>query len=328
MRHKLIRAQVTALLSGLLSLVLVLPGAAQEKKVELVWAGSSLTSTSYNHAAATAAVINKYSKRISIDVVPSSGSVEIARLLNIGQVDMGISNTQIGYDAYNAKGVYAGAPPIKKMRLLWHIVAGVTHIMVHRDSDIRTVADLKGKRIATVRKGSSAYVQAADLLRSFGIDIDKDVEAQGYSHSEGVTAFKDGNVDAVIQGGSLHAAPVMQATAATPTRFLGLTEADWERIKASVPDGYYSRFVIPAGTYDGQNEDVLTFAIPSYWATTSDLPDDVAYELASIFFAHRDEAIKAVATIAETTLDKQKLAAPIPWHPGSRRYFEEQGVFK
>ena len=168
MRHKLIRAQVTALLSGLLSLVLVLPGAAQEKKVELVWAGSSLTSTSYNHAAATAAVINKYSKRISIDVVPSSGSVEIARLLNIGQVDMGISNTQIGYDAYNAKGVYAGAPPIKKMRLLWHIVAGVTHIMVHRDSDIRTVADLKGKRIATVRKGSSAYVQAADLLRSFG----------------------------------------------------------------------------------------------------------------------------------------------------------------
>jgi TRAP transporter TAXI family solute receptor len=301
--------------------------ALAQDKLELVWAGSSLTSTSYNHAAATAAVINKYSPRIKINVVPSSGSVEIARLLNIGQVDMGISNTQIGYDAYNAKGVYEGAPPIKKMRLLWHIVAGVTHVMVRNDSDLKTVADLKGKRIATVRKGSSAYVQAVDLLKNFGITMD-DVQAYGYSHSEGVTAFKDGNVDAVVQGGSLRAAPVMQATSSVPTRFLGLTEADWQRLKSSVPEGYYSRFVIPANTYENQAADVLTFAIPSYWATTSDLPEDAAYELAKIFFEHRDEAIRAVATIAETTLEKQKLAAPIPWHPGTRRYFEEQGVFK
>lgn len=298
-----------------------------QQKTDVVWAGAGVTSTSYNHAAAYAAVITKHSDKVEVTAVPAAGSVEVPRLLKINQIDVGINNTQASYDAYNGVGSYAGVEPIKKLRLLWQMVAGVTHVVVNADSGIRTIADLRGKRIAHVRPGSSAYVQAKDLLASFGLDIDTDVDSYGYSHSEQVQAFRDGNVDAIITGGSVNSGQIQELIAGRSVRFLGITDEEWARLASRVPDGYYSRFTIPRGTYEGQDEDVNTFAIPSFWATTSDLPEDVAYELARAFFENRDEAIGMVATIAETDLEKQKLLAPIPWHPGSRRYFQERGVF-
>lgn len=303
------------------------PQPSEAQEVEIVWAGAGVTSTSYNHAAAYAAIITKYSDMVEVTAVPAAGSVEVPRLLNLGQIDVGINNTQASYDAYNAVGSYDGAEAITSLRLLWHMVAGVTHVVVNADSDIETVADLRGKRIAHVRPGSSAYVQASDLLASFDIDMAEDVTGHGYSHSEQVQAFRDGNVDAVITGGSAGSGQIQELITGREVRFLGITDEQWERLAANVPDGYYSRFVIPAGTYAGQEEDVHTFAIPSFWATTSNLSESVAYELARAFFENRDEAIEMVATIAETDLEKQTLAAPIPWHPGSKRYFEEQGVF-
>ena len=309
------------------ALAALAPTSSAQQRTDIVWAGAGVGSSSYNHAAAYAAVISKHSDKLEVTAVPAAGSVEVPRLLNVGQIDVGINNTQASYDAYNGVGSFEGHPPIDKLRLLWHMVAGVTHVVVDAGSGIETVADLRGRRLAHVRPGSSAYVQAQDLLASFDIDMASDLTGYGYSHSEQVAAFRDGHVDAIITGGSAGSGQILELIAGREVRFLGITDEEWERLAATVPDGYYSRFTIPAGTYTGQDEEVHTFAIPSFWAATTDMPDEVAYELARVFFENRDEAIEMVATIDETDLQKQTLAAPIPWHPGSRRYFEEQGVF-
>jgi TRAP transporter TAXI family solute receptor len=300
---------------------------ARAQKTDLRWVGAALGSTSYNHAAATAALINKHAPRYSITAAPSAGSVENARLLATKRADIATSNTQIAYDAYNATGPYKDQRPIKEMRLLWHFVVGITHVYVNADSDIRVAADLKGRKLALVRPGSSAYTQAVDFLKGVNLKLD-DIKWQGYSQGDQVGAFKDGLAEAVITGGGLNEAPLMEATTGRRVRFIGLTDAEWERVKATVPPGYYSRYSIPAGTYPGQSEPVHTFAIPTFWATTTALPDDVAYEVTKTFFEHWDEAVQMMATIKYTTLESQKLDSPVPWHPGSERYFREKGVLK
>lgn len=300
-------------------------GPAHAQKKELRWVGAALGSTSYNHAAATAAIINKYSTRFDVTAAPSSGSVENARLLHTKRADVATSNTQIAYDAYNGTGPYKDQQAVKEMRVLWHFVVGLTHVYVNGDSDIRTASDLKGRKIALVRPGSSAYVQAVDFLKAVNLRLD-DIKWQGYSQGDQVGAFKDGLAEGVITGGGLNEAPLMEATTGRKVRFIGLTDEEWNRLKAAVPPGYYSRFTIPANTYPGQTEPVHTFAIPTFWATTAQLPDDVAYELTKTFFEHLDEATKMMATIKYTTLESQKLDAPVPWHPGSYRYFKEKGV--
>jgi TRAP transporter TAXI family solute receptor len=300
---------------------------ANAQKVELRWVSAALGSTSYNHAATTAAIINKYSSKVTITAVPSAGSVENARLLHTKRADIATSNTQIAYNAYNGKGPYKDQNAIKEMRLLWHFVVGVTHVYVNADSNIHSAADLKGHKIAIVRPGSSAYTQAVDFLKAAGLTL-KDLNVQEYSQGEQVQAFKDGNVEGVITGGGLNSSPLMEATTGRKVRFIGLTDQEWERVKAATPPGYYSHFTIPANTYPNQTEPVQTFAIPTFWATTTALPDDIAYELTKTFFEHRDEAIKMLSGIKATTLESQTLSAPIPWHPGSMRYFKEKGVFK
>lgn len=321
--------QLTSLISAavLIGSIALSSSAVAQQKIDIRWVGAALGSTSYNHAAATAAIINKHAPRFNVTAAPSAGSVENARLLKTRRADVATSNTQIAYDAFNGTGPYKEQGPVKEMRLLWHFVVGVTHVYVNADSDIKTAADLKGRRVALVRPGSSAYVQAVDFLKAVDLEVE-DLRAQSYSQGDQVSAFKDGLAEAVITGGGLNSAPLMEATTGRKVRFIGLTEAEWERVRAATPPGYYSRFTIPAGTYPGQPEPVHTFAIPTFWATTTDLPEDVAYELVKNFFDNHDDAVKTLATMKDTNFEAQKLEAPIPWHPGAARFFKEKGVLQ
>lgn len=318
------RCRLAAILVACAATVHAVPEATAATPV--AWAGAGSGSASLAYAAAVAQIVNKHESSLKLTVLPTSGAIEVVRLLDRGQVQAGVGNSATGYDAAAGRAAFEGKP-VKGLSYLWIILRGATHVIVPADSPARSVADLRGKRITLSPIGSTSYQQGIDMLRAYGLSRD-DVRIRVLPFADQVTALKDGTVDAIIAGG--WRSPNFQELASLmPIRLLGMTDDAWGRLKAQIPPGYYVRVSLPPNMYKGQDYEVPTFTIVTFWITSTETLDEAsAYKLVKAFWDNKAEADAIHPMIRDTDVEMQALGAPVPMHPGAARYFREKGILK
>ncbi len=217
--------------------------------------------------------------------------------------------------------------------IMWAMYPNYLHIVTRSDTGIKTVYDLKGKRVSTGAPGSGTEVEALLLLQVLGIDPAKDFSKwERLGAAESANALKDGAIDAYFWSGGLPTSSIVELAAALKQRGgIVLVEIPDDAINAFTQKfpGLATKGVIPKNVY-GTDKDVQTLTFWNMFVCHKDMPDELAYQITKTVFEHLDILQKSVAAAKDTTLKNALLyyGGTIPYHPGALRYYKEVGALK
>jgi len=247
-----------------------------------------------------------------------------ANILGIKQGDYQLGTVQSDVMAYAWQGTntFEVDGKIDSFRVIGGLYAEAVQLITTNEN-IKTVADLKGKTVSIGAAGSGVYFNAIDVLTAAGITLE-DITPAYQSFNDSAESLKDGKIDAafVVAG-----APTPAVTDLAMAKSAHLVPIDGEiadKIMANCP--YYTKYVVPAGTYEGQTEDVSTITVKATLIVSAELSEDAVYEMTKAIFDNID-AIKAVhAKGAELSIENATSGMTAPFHKGAAKYFAEKGV--
>ena len=218
--------------------------------------------------------------------------------------------------AQEGKGAFKDKqnPKFAGIRALFPIPSLTMHFVTRADAGIKTFADLAGKTIL-IGKGSFGASEGQKYLQLFGLE--GEVKLANVELNNAVPALKNGQIDGFVTAGSYPAPNVIEAAAATGVHILSLSDEQVKQTKRT-------RFVIPAGTYAGQKDDVVTTSLPVIAYTTTQMDDDTAYQLTRTYWTERAKMAKTAPWWGGVN---EKMLANIEGkiHPGALRYYKEVG---
>ncbi|QBF29847.1 TAXI family TRAP transporter solute-binding subunit [Thalassococcus sp. S3] len=208
-----------------------------------------------------------------------------------------------------------GDPAFDEIRALFPIPSLTMHFVVSEASGITDFAGLEGKTVL-LGKGSFGAREGAKYLGLFGLE--GKVELAEVELSNAVPALKNGQIDAFVTAGSFPAPNVIEAAASTGVTVLSLSDEQIAQTKRA-------RLVIPAGTYAGQEEDIVTTSLPVVAYTTTKMDEETAYQLTKTFW--EGKAAMGEAAPWWNGVDESLMANITgKLHPGAIRYYKEAGM--
>ena len=279
----------------------------------------------YPIGAGMAEVIRKSLPGIQARVQTTGGGVENVKLVHDGKTEIGIT---ISYLAYNG---YHGIDPYKnKMQnirtLCSGLSTGVMQVVVPANSKIKSLADLKGKKVSVGPAGGGALTVLNDIFQEYGFKM-SNVTPSYVSYDEGVTMMTDGHIDAAVVYAALPTPAVKTlSTGPNPFRMLDLEENVQKSLLSKYP--YYVPIKIPKDMY-GTGSDIRVVGTPNIVIIYSKLSEQLVYNITKAFFEPKNlEIIQTSHPSAKgLTLERAVLAA-VPLHPGAEKFYREKGVLK
>lgn len=301
----------------------------EKQKVEpfqgIISTGST-EAASYVMGASMSKIVSRVYPEILLTVQASGGGQENQQNLISGRCDFGIT---YGPDlAHALKG--EDAAKYKELTALYAYPYGALQIVTLADSGIKTIADLKGKKVCVGAPGSSgATLIWPNVLKFYGIDKEN-TKFQYLNTAAASDALKDGVIDAMTLLTKDTVAGVMNISLTKKLRLVEIPhDATAEKVMAEVP-GFYKAFGKQDlyGKAQVNEGPVPTLGLAGILAVRSGVPDDVVYKMTKALFENLEEFGKAHASAKDVTLEDATKNAMIPIHPGAAKYYKEKGVMK
>lgn len=290
----------------------------------LIIGTGGLAGVYYPLGSAIASVITDFVGGASCTSQTSAAGVENARLLKLGEIDLGLVQTSAAYQAFHGEKVFKG-DQIKDLRGLAVLYPQPMQIVVAKESDIYTFEDLVGKRVGIGAPASGEEVTFKEIIGVAGHTIE-DYKPYYISLAEMASSLKDRNIDMMWIVGGIPIAAVLDVAS---VRDIRLVPIDGDLKEAAMKEyPYHAPGIIPAGTYVGQDIDIETLASPAYLVTTTRLSEDLVYDILSAMYDNLDVLHRAHAQGKNVTLEGALLGSSIPLHPGAEKYYKEKGILK
>ncbi|MFM8676926.1 MAG: TAXI family TRAP transporter solute-binding subunit [Burkholderiaceae bacterium] len=271
-----------------------------------------------------AAVLSKHVAGMQATAEVTGGSVDNLNLIASGKPYVAFSMVDAALDA--ARGVDKFTGRKVDLRTLLVLYPNRMHVVTVESTGIKTMRDLKGRRVATGSPGSATEVMALRLIEAAGLDPNKDMTRERLSVAESVNAIKDKKVDAFFWVGGLPTAAVtdLASTPGTKIRMIYHAEAV-AAMNKKYGDLYYAD-TIPRATYSVMDADNKIASVANILVVNAKMPDDQAYKIVKAVFDHQKDLISVHKEYASVTVPNQKQASsPIPFHPGAVKFIREKG---
>ena len=324
----LLGAVIMGLLISLPTFKAPSPVSAQSK-TQVRFVTLSPGSGSYQSAAAIVAVINRHSNKLRLTLTPTGGFVQAMNLVQRGEAEIGQIQTWAFEGMKTGKGeVWTGLPPFPEARAMFLIDKNIMHFVVRKDSGIKSVRDLKGKRIAQDSPAYSSHYTNKTFLNALGYDYSKDLDIKEGSINERHTWFKEGKIDGFLQNSFPGAAVFKDLTSEMSVLFLETPQTAIDKMNQVYGPGSILPDTIKAGLYKDLNADVKSWSVVVGPVTAVRVPEDVVYEMVKLFFENQQEAATLYARAAEATPELATQKVTIEHHPGALKYFKEKGWIK
>lgn len=288
-----------------------------EKVISIATGGT--TGPYFAIANGLADLINKNMPGYQSSVRSSGGGVENLELLIQGHSEMGFVMADIASFAYQEQ---MKSNEDTSLRTITSLYPNFVHVITLRNKAIRSIHDLKGKRVGVGDVGSGTEVNARTILQAYGLGYD-DLEERHLSYKDSVAELEKGNIDAAFMTSGLPNKAVLELSRKGNLQFLPVSAAAIADIAKQYP--YYYSDVIRKGTYAGQ-EDIPTAAITNLLLTRADLPDETVYATTKTLFEHLDGLKEAHLAAKDIRLEDCQKGVTVPFHPGAVQYFEEHGI--
>ncbi|MCR9238714.1 MAG: TAXI family TRAP transporter solute-binding subunit [Alphaproteobacteria bacterium] len=266
---------------------------------------------------AISSLVNNYADDLTMVPVVTAGSVGNPRLINSGEVDIAITNNNLSVLANKGVGPYKKAGAMN-LRAIGSLHFSILHMMTLDGSDISSIADLKGKRIAVGPAGGGTIPFLGQVLSLADLTID-DITPSFLSYGDGFSQLADGNVDAAFALSGYPAGAVMQAQANKKLKFIPITEEQMATALGKYPN--YNEVVVPMATY-GTDTDGRVLGVNNMLIVDAGMDEDVAYKITKAIYDNMDE-FRAENAYAKQIVPEASLELKIPLHPGAAKYFAE-----
>lgn len=260
----------------------------------------------------------------------TNGTPHNIQLLAKGDAEVGFAESGVVYEAANGTSSYADQGKQDHFSAMTHIYPNVMQWVVRKDSDIQTLADLKGRRIVPGPQNSATELNSRNMLSLVGIDYrDRaDVKADFLDYNQAAEQLKNRQADAVLLGGAVPIAAVLDVMVSGEGRLLSLPEDYIQELTQTYP--WYFPYTIPAGTYRNQDEDVHTVAVANLLIVRNDLPEDLVYNLVKTMYGNQSLLVESHSAMAAFKPEDglNGITGVVDLHPGAARFFREQGILE
>lgn len=254
----------------------------------------------------------------------TKASAENLNLLQSGRGELAFSLADAVSDAWNGNAEAGFTRKLDKLRGLSATYNNYIQIVASEDSGIKTLADLKGKRVSVGAARSGTELNARAILKAAGLSYQDLGKVEYLPFGESVELIKNRQLDATLQSAGLGVASIRDLATAVKIVVVPVP-AD---VVAKVGDAAYQPAIIPANTYGGQTVDVPTAAIPNFLVTHAGVSDDLAYQMTKALYDNLDKMHAAHNAAKAINRANAVKGMPVPLHPGAERYYKEVGVIK
>jgi TRAP transporter TAXI family solute receptor len=289
----------------------------------LVLATGGTAGTYYPFGGALAKIWNSKIKGMNVTAQTSGASGENVRLINKKEVELALVQSDTLDFAFNATEAFK--EPLKGMSTIAVLYPEIIQVVVAAAGPIKSIADLKGKKVGVGAPGSGTEANFRQLLDAYGMKKE-DVNAQFLSFSESAEAYKDKHIDAFIVTAGIPNAGIMDVSTQNEIRILNIPADVAAKLAQKYP--FLAAVKVPANTYKGQTAEVSTVAVNAVLIAGSSLSEAMVYNLTKALFENQAELASAHAKGKELNIKTAVTGVSIPFHPGAVKYYKEKGLMK
>ncbi len=271
-----------------------------------------------------AAVLSKHVAGMQATAEVTGGSVDNLNLIASGKPYVGFSMVDAALDASKGEGKFSGRKV--DLRTLLVLYPNRMHVVSTESTGIKSMKDLKGKRVSTGSPGSATEVMALRLIEASGLDPNKDMTRERLGAAESVNALKDKKIEAFFWVGGLPTAAVTDLASTPGTKIKMIDHADAVAAMNKKYGNLYYADTIPKSVYSGMDADNKIASVANVLLVNANMPDDQAYKIVKAVFDHQKELVAVHKEYASVTIPNQKqVSTPIPFHPGAVKFIREKG---
>ncbi len=265
--------------------------------------------------------------KIIVTAQASNGSLANVNAIAGGAMESGFSQSDVATWAQKGTGIFDGKPNMPDIRLIANLYAESVHVVVKKGSGIKSVADLKGKRVALDEPGSGTLVNARLILAAYGVK-ESDIKAEFIKPNQAGDKMKDGALDAFFFVGGAPAGAIAElASSGSGIELLPIDGPQAEGLRMASP--FFAVDTIASETYRGVAQ-VATLSVGAQWVTSSKADTDTVYQITKALYSDATQKTLAAGHAKDKfiTLQNAVKGAGIPFHPGAERFYKEAGVLK
>ncbi len=309
-------------LALLAPLLIAMPAAAADLFVNVLTGGTS--GVYYPLGVALANNIGKSLPAAKTSVQATKASVENLNLLQAGRGEIAFTLGDSLSDAWQGNEEAGFKTPLKKLRGIAAIYPNYIQIVARADAGIRTLADLKGKRISVGAPKSGTELNARTILTAAGIGYKDFGKVEYLPFGESVELMKNRQLDVTLQSAGLGVSALRDLATSVDIVVIPIP-ADVIR---KTNDPAYLPASIPANTYRGQTADVASAAVQNYLVSHDGVGNDVAYAMTKALWTGLDQLVAAHSAAKSIDAKRALEGMPLPLHPGAEKYYREAGLIK
>ncbi|KPP97906.1 TAXI family TRAP transporter solute-binding subunit [Marinobacter sp. HL-58] len=299
---------------------------AEEQQFVTIGTGG-VTGVYYPAGGAICRLVNMDRKEhgIRCSVESTGGSIYNLNGIRDGELDLAVAQSDWQFHAHNGSSDFEDKGKDEKLRAVFSLHPEPFTVVASKGSGIKTFEDLEGKRVSIGNPGSGQRATAEVLMEEMGWNKDKFSLAAEIKAAEQSQALCDGNIDAFFYTVGHPSGAIKEATTSCDSV---IVEVDNDATKKLIDENpYYRKAIIPGGMYRGSDEDVATFGVAATFVSSSDVSEEVVYEVVKAVFENFD-SFKRLHPAFEN-LDKKEMvtdANSAPLHKGAEKYYKEAGL--
>ena len=313
------RLPVAAVIASVVALAA--PAAQAQHPINVLTGGTS--GIYYPLGVALGKIYDAKIPNVKTQVQATKASVENLILLEQGRGDVAFTIGNSLKAAWEGDEDAGFKAKLGKLRAIAAIYPNYIQLVATRESGVKTVTDLKGKRLSVGAPKSGTELNTRAILRGAGMSYADVRKVEYLPFAESVDLMKDRQLDATLQSAGLGVASVRDLSNAMEVTMVSVPKAIVDRMGPP-----FVPAKIPANTYKGQDKDVETAGVANYLVTHAGVSDDLVYQMTKALFESLPELAKAHESGKQIKLDNALAGVPIPLHPGAERYYREMGLKK
>jgi len=268
-----------------------------------------------------------YSKALpgaKITVQATKASVENLNLLQAGRGEVALTLGDALSQAWEGNKDAGYKQSLQNLRGISAMHSNYVQIVARKDSGIRTLADIKGKRVSVGAPKSGTELNARAVFAAAGMKYSDFAKVEYLPYKQSAELLQNRQIDVTLQSAGLGSPALRDLANSVEIVIIPIPH----KIIVAIGDKAYQDGIVPANTYKGQTTDVPVARIDNFLVTQKNVSTDTVYRMTKAMFEHLDELVAAHAAAKNIKLDRAIAGMPIPLHPGAEKYYREVGLIK
>jgi uncharacterized protein len=277
--------------------------------------------TYYPIGTSIANIVNNASVGMKITAVTTGASVENCRRIASKEDNFATVQNDVMFAAYNGNKLFNASS--KNLRAVAALYPETIQVIVLKDSNIKSISDLKGKRVIVGAAGSGSEFNALEILAIYGINK-SDITVDNNALGTATDRLKNGQADAAFWSGGAPTAGITNLATSKDVRILPISGTEVDKLINQSP--FYIKTTLPATMYKGMDAPVETVQVIAWLITYEDMSSDDVYNLLKTMYSNNETLKNSHAMATYITPEYGYTGITIPMHPGATKYFSEKGI--